>query len=478
MGSSNSNELIKLTATALRARLLAGEISPLEVVEAYAARIELVNPKVNALPSLCLERALEQAKKMTNERTAPAAQGLLWGLPLAIKDYNDLEGVPTTYGSPLFADNIPERSDATVRKLLGSGAIPIGKSNVPEWAGAHTFNPVFGHTINPWSSEVSAGGSSGGSAVALATGMTALATGNDLGGSLRVPASFNGVVGLRPTPGRVPRGARLPAFDTLWVEGPMGRCVADVALMLDGGCGFDPDDPLSFSSEGESFVDALSLRDMPARVAFSPDLGAVPVEREVADLCREAAGRFQELGSEVVEASPDFSEVIEAFQTLRGILIAQMMAEMLSQYRDQIAPEIVWNIERGLAVTNAELLNAKRVRARLYRKMTSFFESYDLLLCPAVSVAPFPKDQRYVEMINGRPTSTYIDWIAITFAITMTSCPAMSLPIGLTKTGLPVGLQLVAPPRAEGALLRAAHRMEEIFACAAMVPIDPQAATA
>ncbi len=467
------DELIRCSATELKSRLDRSDVSPLDVMEAYADRISTINPMVNALPILCVEKALEKARKLTQSNTAPKDRGVLWGLPLAVKDYNDVEGLRTTYGSPLFADNVAKASDATVRKLLASGAIPIGKSNVPEWAGAHTFNPVFGHTVNPWNSQVSAGGSSGGSAVALATGMTAIATGNDLGGSLRVPASFNGVVGLRPTPGRVPRGSRLPAFDTLWVEGPMGRCVEDVALMLDGGTGFDAEDPLSFSSSGESFVQALEETALPKRVAFSADLGAVPVEDEVADICRSAANRFCELGIEVVDNTPDFTGVVESFQTLRGVLVAELMGEMLEEHRNNIAPEIVWNIERGLSVGNSELLSAKRVRSALYRGMSEFFSRYDLLLCPAVSVAPFPKSQRYVEQINGQPTKTYIDWIAITFAITMTACPALSLPIGFTKSGLPVGLQLVAPARAEAALLRAAHRAEELFDCASKTPLDP-----
>ena len=469
----SSDELSGLFATELSARLRSGALSPLEVMDATISRIEAVNPKVNALPILCLDRARKQARAMTEQRVSADAKGPLWGLPLAVKDYNDLGGVATTYGSPLFADNIAHNSDATVAKLQASGAIAVGKSNVPEWAGAHTFNPVFGHTLNPWNSAVSAGGSSGGSGVALATGMVPLATGNDLGGSLRVPASFNGVVGLRPSPGRVPRGARLPAFDTLWVEGPMGRCVADVALMLDGAVGHDPVDPLSFQHAGESFVDALQHTDMPRRVGFSPDLGVVPMEPEVAQVCEAAAERFSEIGAQVDRNAPDFSGAIEAFQTLRGVLIAQMMESILQQHRQRIAPEIIWNIEKGLAVTNAQLLDAERVRSRLYRRMEDFFKDYDLLLCPTVSVPPFPKDQRYVEVIAGQPTQTYIDWIAITFAITMTSCPALSLPVGFTETGLPVGLQVIGPPRGEAALLAACHRMEEALDLASQVPIDP-----
>jgi amidase len=254
----------------------------------------------------------------------------------------------------------------------------------------------------------------------------------------------------------------------------MGRCVADVALMLDGAVGHDPVDPLSFQHAGESFVDALQHTDMPRRVGFSPDLGVVPMEPEVAQVCEAAAERFSEIGAQVDRNAPDFSGAIEAFQTLRGVLIAQMMESILQQHRERIAPEIIWNIEKGLAVTNAQLLDAERVRSRLYRRMEDFFKNYDLLLCPTVSVPPFPKDQRYVEVIAGQPTQTYIDWIAITFAITMTSCPALSLPVGFTETGLPVGLQVIGPPRGEAALLRACHRMEEVLHLAGQVPIDPR----
>ena len=471
---SAGSELFRCSGTELGRRLRCGEISPVDVIESIASRIEDVNPKINALPVLCLDKAREQAQQMANHNPPSDEKGPLWGLPFAVKDYNDLAGVGTTYGSPLFAKNIATESDATVRRLQDSGAIAIGKSNVPEWAGAHTFNPVFGHTLNPWNLKMSAGGSSGGSGAALAAGMVPLATGNDLGGSLRVPASFNSVVGLRPSPGRVPRGARLPAFDSLWVEGPMGRCVADVALMLDGGAGFDPGDPLSFPHQGESFVEALSAPSLPKRVAFSPDLGVVPMETEIAEICGAAAERFRDIGADVNHVCPDFSGAVESFQTLRGVLIAQMMESILAEHRDQIAPEIIWNIEKGLAVTNSELLAAERVRSGLYREMEKFFGEYDLLLCPAVSVPPFPKSQRYVETINGQPTQTYIDWIAITFAITMTSCPALSLPIGFTQAGLPVGLQVIGPPRGEASLLRACHRMESVFDLATALPIDPR----
>jgi amidase len=472
------SQLTDLTATEVARKLRAKEVSPLDVLDAAIERIEEVNPKVNALPILCLDQAREKAIKLSQTVASGGPRGPLFGLPIAIKDYNDLAGVRTTYGSPIFANHKADRSDATVLKLEAAGAIPVGKSNVPEWAGAHTFNPVFGHTLNPWDARLSAGGSSGGSAVALATGMVWLATGNDLGGSLRVPASFNSVVGLRPSPGRIARGRRLPAFDTLWVEGPMGRCVADVALMLDGAVGSSPEDPLSFDHNGASFVSALEDTALPRRVAFSPDLGIVPMEPEVAEICGAAAQRFTEIGAEVCDAAPDFSGVIEGFQTLRGVLIAVLMETLLKDYRDQIAPEIVWNIEKGLTATNAEILKAERVRWELYHRMASFFEHYDLLLCPTVSVPPFPMEQRYVETIAGQPTETYIDWIAITFAVTMTSCPALSLPAGFSSSGLPIGLQVIGRPRGEAELLRACHRMEEVLGLASKVPMTPRSSTA
>ena len=255
----------------------------------------------------------------------------------------------------------------------------------------------------------------------------------------------------------------------------MGRCVEDVALMLDGGAGQHPDDPLSFDAPYRSFREQLGDTALPKRVAFSPDLGAVPMEPEIATICANAAQRFTELGADVHSASPDFSGVIDAFQTLRAHLFAGMMEPLLKTHRKLIAPEIIWNIEKGLALSAADVRGAERVRTHIAQQMATFFEQYDLLLCPTVSVPPFPRELRYVEEIAGQATDTYIDWIAITFAITMTGCPALSLPAGVTTSGLPVGLQVIGRARGEGDLLRACHHMESVFDLASQVPIDPQA---
>jgi amidase len=467
------SELFRLSASEAVARLRRGEVAPAELVEASIARIEAVDGVVNALPIRCFERALAQAAKLTAAASSKDSH-FLHGLPIAVKDYNDVGGVRTTYGSPIFAEHVAAASDATVRRLERNGAIPVAKSNVPEWAGGHTFNPLFGVTRNPWDTRRSAGGSSGGSAAALACGEVWLATGNDLGGSLRTPASFNGVVGLRPGPGRVPRGSRLQAFDTLWVEGPMGRSVADVALMLDAGAGREPEDPFSFDSAGTSFVAALGETGLPARVAFSPDLGIVPVAREIAAISAKGAERFRDLGADVTGDIPDFTGALDGFQTLRAVLLGTMMGPLLKQHRDRIAPEIVGNIERGFKLTPEQVFKAERERWQLYHRVMAFFETHDLLICPAASIAPFPVEQRYVEEIDGQPCETYIDWFSITFALTMTSCPVLSLPCGYTAEGLPVGIQLVGRPRGEAALLRAGYRLEEVLGIARQLPIDPR----
>ena len=468
-----SDELIQLTATEAVARLRSKEVSPLDLVEASIKRIETFDTEVNALPIHCFDQARDQAKSLDLDRHLPNPKSLC-GLPIAVKDYNDLGGAVTTYGSPIFTNNVAQTSDATIRKLESNGAIAVAKSNVPEWAGGHTFNPVNGLTRNPWDMAKSAGGSSGGSAAALASGLVWLATGNDLGGSLRTPAAFNGGVGLRPSPVRVPRGIRLPSMDTLWVEGPMARNGDDLALMLDAGVGHQIDDPLSFDHSGPSFVDILKKTDIPKRVAFSPDLSIVSIEKEIAEICGAATRVFADIGAEVTDEIPDFTGVLEAFQTLRAVLFATMMEPILEQHRDKIAPEIIGNIERGLNIMPSQIFEAERVRIELFKKILAFFETHDFLICPAASIAPFSVDQRYVTEIDGKPCETYIDWFSITFALTMTSCPTISVPCGFTSAGLPVGIQIMGKPRGEAALLLVAKQFEQAIGIAAQLPIAPR----
>ncbi len=468
---TDKSELWRLSAVEAVKLLRHKEVSPVELVDAAIQRIEEVDDKVNALPIRLFEQAREAAVSWQGDRSDPRS---LCGLPIAVKDYSDVKGARTTSGSPIFANHIAERSDATVRQLEAQGAVVLAKSNVPEWAGGNTFNPVFGATRNPWNLKLTVGGSSGGSAAALASGQVWLATGNDLGGSLRTPAAFCGVVGLRPSPGRVPRGNKWPRTDALLIEGPMGRCVDDVALMLDAEAGQQGEDPLTYDRPKVPYAEAIRERQTLTRVAFSPDLGVVPMEPEIAEICAKSVRNFESLGAEVTDEIPSFAGVLEAFQTQRAVLFANLMAPILEEHRESIAPEIIQNIEKGIATTTEQILAAERVKTRLYRSMMEFFETHDLLVCPTTSVEPFPVEWRYVESIGGKRCDTYIDWFAITFAITMTSLPTISVPCGFTQSGLPVGLQIVGKPRGEVALLSAARKIEEAVGIAGKLPINPK----
>ncbi|MBT5570763.1 MAG: amidase, partial [Alphaproteobacteria bacterium] len=306
----SSSELIALSAREAVSRLKTGEITPLDLIDAAEERIAAVDPAVNALPTLCLDMAREAAKSLS--KSDPDSPGWLGGLPIVVKDVTEVAGVRTTHGSPIFADHISERDDISVEVLKRNGAIVIGKSNTPEFAaGANTFNEVFGKTLNPWNTDMTCGGSSGGAAVAVATGMSWLATGTDLGGSLRTPASFCSVVGLRPSPGRVAAGPQRDPFQSLSMNGPIARNVADVALMLDAEVGADPRFPLALEAPVDSFQSAALNPLTPTKVGFSPDLGIGPVDAEVAEICRDAALRFADAGAAVEESCPDFSGALE-----------------------------------------------------------------------------------------------------------------------------------------------------------------------
>lgn len=474
VGEVVESGLCSLTASAAVDLLKKREISPIDLVEAAIARIELVDPIVNALPIRNFEAARTAARNFRKPTAEDmSAPGWLGGLPIAVKDYNDLAGMPTTCGSPIYKDNIAVRSDLTVANLERRGAIPVAKSNVPEFAGANTFNTVFGATRNPWNSELTAGGSSGGSAAALAAGMVWLATGNDLGGSLRIPASYCGIVGMRPSVGRVPRPQSVVPYDPLWVEGPMGRCVADVALMLDAQAYQDLRDPLSFPPPAVPFVEAVRHPRAPKRVGFTADLGIGKVDPEVARLCEAAARRFGEFGARVDDGHPGFTGGFEAFQILRANLVATVRGPLLDLHRESICQEIIWNIEKGLQQDGVATARAERLRGELFMRVAAYFGEYDVLACPTVAVPPFPVAQRFPTEIGGEPLHSYIDWMYLTFVLTLTGCPAVSLPVGLTSNGRPVGLQLVGRPRGDFDLLGAAQLLEQAFDFAGKVPRKP-----
>ena len=465
-------DLIAETARSLVARLRSGDVSGLDLLDALEARVEAVDGAVNALPTRCFERARDHARAL--EGKPVAERGVLCGLPVAIKDLSDVAGVRSTYGSPVFADAVPETSAHVVERIEASGGVVYAKSNTPEFgAGGHTFNEVFGTTLNPWDTRLSAAGSSGGAAVALATGMAWLAQGSDMGGSLRNPASFNGIVGLRPSPGRVPGGPSANPYSTLGVEGPMARDVDDVALFLDALCGFDAREPLSLEAPAVSFAGAAARREKPLRVAFSADLGITPVDPDVAEICRRAASQFEAMGVPVEEAHPDLGEAHEVFQTLRAHDFAVGLGDVVRDHREALKPDVVWNVEKGLALTAADIGRAEKARGKMVARAVAFFGTYDLLLTPATIVPPFPVGERYVAECAGHEFETYIDWLAIAYAITNVSLPALSLPCGFTGSGLPVGLQMVGGPRGEAALLSAAGVLEDALGVSG-VPINPR----
>ena len=464
-----TNDLVRMTAREIRYRLHDRDVSPQELLDALAARIATVDPSVNALPTLCFERAAERARVQDFSGTP------LKGLPIAIKDLIAVAGVRTTWGSKIYEHHVPTHSDLLVERLEAHGAIVYAKSNTPEFgAGANTFNEVFGITRNPWDTARSAAGSSGGSAVALATGMAWLATGSDLGGSLRNPASFCSVVGFRPTIGRVPVDPGAVAFDRIAVDGPMARNVGDVAMLFDAMVGRDARDPISLYDPPESFEAAADARTVPTRIAFSKDFGVTPVDPEVATLCERAAGRFADMGIPVEEAHPDFSGLQHVFQTLRAVSYAASLGPLLETHRNVLKPEIVWNIEKGLALTSEEIIRAMTERSRIYARAVEFFDQYDLLLSPATVVPPYPVEQRFVERLGDYEFSNYIEWCSIAYAITIIGAPALSVPCGFTASGLPVGLQMASQPGTEAHLLGAAMLFEDAAGLSGQLPIEPR----
>jgi amidase len=466
-------DLCFTSATELVRLYKARKASPLEVMQAILAQVDRVNPRVNAIVTLARESALAEARAATRSLSRRAMLPPLFGVPVAIKDLTITQGIRTTYGSTIYADHVPSEDALVVERLKAAGAIVLGKTNTPEFgAGANTFNAVFGATRNPWDLALTCGGSSGGSAVALATGMGPIAHGTDLGGSLRIPAAFCGVVGFRTTPGLVPVYPRELAWDQLSVHGPMARTVADTALMLSVLAGPDDRSPISYAVDTRQFVKAVRKPSVKGRrIAWTPDLaGLIPVDREVASVTERAAGVFRSLGAAVETTSPDFSEANDIVLATRGLVMAALHADKLTRWRDQMQRGLVWNIEQGLRLTAEEIGRGEKLRTVLWHRVRTFFEKYDLLVLPTVAVKPFPVKQPYPTEINGKPLENYIQWVFLTYAITLTGLPAISVPGGFTRDGLPVGLQIVGRRRQEAAVLAAAAAFERAAPWADTVP--------
>jgi amidase len=460
----NSAQLCRLSASELAAAIRARELSSVDVVEAHLERIEQRNPDINAIVSLAPEQALEEAARADEDRRNGRLRGPLHGLPIAIKDLEETAGLRTTWGSPIYADHVPEHDSALVARLRRAGAVIVGKTNVPEFgAGSQTFNPVFGPTRNPYDRGRTAGGSSGGAAAAVAAEMLPFADGSDLGGSLRNPASFCNVVGLRASPGRVPCATDMDGWDPFTVRGPIARTVEDLALLFAAMCAHDPWSPLSVDDvRPVSQWPARELRGL--RVAWSRDLGGLPVEPEAMAVLEAQVARLEELGCVVEEAEPDLRGADEAFETLRALRFAGLYGPLLDEHRGLLKDTVVWNIERGLELTPVQISRAFDLRTSVFRAMVAFLERYDVLAAPVTQVLPFPVEQEWVTEIAGVPMEHYLAWMRSCSRITVTSHPALSLPAGFTRHGLPVGMQLVGRYRDEPGLLGIARAIEHAAA--------------
>lgn len=447
-------ESIALLPAAELARLVrARELSPVEVLDACLERVEALNPALNAVVTLD-PRAHDTARALERRIAAGEEVGPLAGVPVGIKDVTQVGGVRTTFGSPLFAEHVPEHDALVVRRLRAADALILGKTNTPEFAaGGNTFNEVFGRTRNPWNPERSAGGSTGGGAAGLATGMIALAEGTDLGGSLRVPASFCGVVGLRPSVGLVPTVPSDFAWDTLQVTGPMGRTAGDVALMLQAVAGPSPEAPLAQPVAGRDFVAAVRNADAAGlRVAYCRDVAGIGIDTEVERVCREAAFALEAAGAAVDEIALDLSYGRKAFLALRGLWFVSMLYPHLSQL-EAFGINVANNLRAGLATTVAELGAAEAARKRMREELAVLFTRYDLLLTPTMAVSPFPVVENYPRTVGGREMETYVDWISPTYVLSLAGLPVGSVPAGLDPDGMPCGLQVVAPPFGEERVL-------------------------
>jgi amidase len=438
------------------------KLSPLDVMKAVLDRIERVNPVLNPYCTVAADLALRAARRAERAQTKREPLGPLHGVPVSIKDLTETRGIRTTWGSKIFEHHVPAQDALVVERLRAAGAIVVGKTNTSEFgSGANTYNAVFGATRNPWNPALTCGGSTGGGAVALATGLGPLAEGSDLGGSLRTPAAFCGVVGFRTSPGLVPVHPTALAWDTYGVHGPMARTVGDTALMLATIAGADPRAPLSYPVDPRAFLRAVerpSVRGL--RIAWSPDLGVCPIDAEIRRVTAAAPRVLERLGARVDQAHPDFADVLDVVLLSRGARQAAAHAEKLAQWRAVMQDNLVKNIEYGLTLTADDIGRCERLRTRLWHRVREFYTRWDLIVTPTTAVPPFPVELPFPPEVAGRPMTSYIEWLLPTYCFTVVGVPAITVPCGFTQAGLPVGLQIAGPWRGEAQVLRAAAAFE------------------
>jgi len=458
-------DLCDLGAVELRRLVGTKRVSPVEILESCIARIEAVNPALNAVVATDFPRARAEAEAAEAAVGTGDDLGPLHGLPVGIKDLESTAGLRTTFGSLLYKDHVPAKDDRLVAAVRAAGGIVIGKTNTPEFgAGANTRNKVYGATGNPFDPALTCGGSSGGSAVALATGMAPLATGSDFGGSLRTPAGFCGVVGFRPTPGTVPDETRVVGLSPFAVLGPMGRDVADAALLLSALIDDDARDPYTHALD-PALEEAPGPCDLSAlRIAFSEDLGCAPVAEEIRAVFRARTARLMPLFARAEHRDPALGPVHEVFEILRGVNFLAAHKERVEKHRDLLGPNVIDNTMRALAHSAADVAWAHAEQTKLCRRFLRLFEEVDVLVCPACAVSPFPHEELAVREIDGQAMETYMRWLAITYGITMTTHPVAVIPCGVDGRGLPFGLQIVGPHGGDAYVLRVAHALEQAMA--------------
>ena len=452
------SEICFLDATAMLAGIRARQFSVVEVLTAHLEQIERVNPQVNAIVTLAADRAMAQARAADEALARGEWWGALHGLPVAHKDLHDTAGIRTTYGSPLFKDHVPSEDALIVERIKHAGAITIGKTNTPEFgAGSQTFNPVFGVTRNPYDLTKTCGGSSGGAAVALACGMVPIAEGSDMGGSLRNPASFCNVVGLRPAAGRVPNWPALDGWSSISVDGPMARTVADTALLLSAIAGPDDRSPISLQEPGSIFARPLQRDFQGVRIAWATTLTDVPVDPRVKDIVNSQRKTFEALGCSVEEAEPDLRDANEIFRVIRA---ASFESKLGGCDREFLKSTILEEIDRAARLTGPQLARAGIRRTELYHRVRTFMGKYEFFVLPVSQVPPFDLNQPYVTEIDGVRMGSYIDWMKSCYFISVTGNPAISVPCGFTPEGLPVGIQIVGRHRCEWSVLQLAYAFE------------------
>lgn len=468
-------ELCALSATEVVRLLKAKEVSPGELLDAVFERMAQVEPSVNAVVTQCEDRARKALSELANaEKINGDGAGWLAGLPITIKDLNAVAGVRTTYGNLALKDNIPAVSDPLVERLESRGGVVTGKTNTPEFgAGGNTFNEVFGFTRNPWDTRKNAGGSSGGAAVSLATGETWLSHGSDLAGSLRTPAAYCGVVGMRPSPGRCGGAPADAAFGTEAVSGPMARNVTDLALFTDAMTGFDRRLPISIEPPSRSFSQAVRESTGKVRIAFSEDQnGFAPVEPEIRSVLRNAMLKVERAGATVEDACPELPGLYDTYVSLRGVFYGSVNAYLPDHVQKEFKETLRQNTEFGRNLQTPAIYDAMRQRSVLYQIMNNFLTDFDVLAIPVVGIEPENVENEYPLVVDGEPTEDYVDWLRFSFLATACALPAIAMPVGFTKSGMPVGLQLVGPPRGEARLMQVARAVEDAVGFPTK-PIDP-----